>query len=149
MKLSYCKLPLCLRASDKPELVSKVIKTDFIQESIGEKRFQYRTGFISYIIWASRDLYRQGAGWRWVDGRSLRGNIRTKGGILLNWYDKILAKTGWCQEEHGSPSQRFLGKRAWLNIGQGKHFCLGYWGRPMFISVYPDNLCFRYKITQF
>lgn len=47
MRFSYCKLPLCLGASEKPELVSKVLKTEFIQEPIGEKRFQYRTGLIS------------------------------------------------------------------------------------------------------
>lgn len=60
--------------------------------AIGEKKPQYRTGLNSNKH-GEMGIYRQGGSGA-VDGKLLRGNIKAKGGILLNGLTEFLLKLG-------------------------------------------------------
>ena len=70
-----------------------MVKTDFIQELLqqGNRDLSIEQGFIR-IQHGQVGIHSQGVGWVSVDGKLLRGNIRSKGGFWLNLLGRILAE---------------------------------------------------------
>lgn len=81
-------------SKEQPELDSKVIKTDFIQDyEVGEKRRPYRTKLNSQQSMGKWGFITKDRG-EVGKQKSLRGNrsVCVGGGFWLNWHHRILPK---------------------------------------------------------